>query len=71
MKYLCVWAKNARVVGSYLHVDEQPVVYSSSDELVTNHNWSAHECKVKVMSEMLHAWIENARALLGKRPPLR
>ena len=37
--------------GSTLHFDEQPVVYSSSVELVINHNWSAHECKGKVMDE--------------------
>ena len=55
---------------SALHLDEEAVVYSSSDELVTDHNWAAHECKVKAMNEMLHAWIENARELLGKHPPL-
>ena len=56
---------------SALHFDEQPVVYSSLNELVIDHNRSAHGCKVKVMNEMLPAWIENARELLGKRPPLR
>lgn len=57
--------------GSALHLDEQPVVYISMNELVIDHNWSSRECKVKVMNEMLPAWIENARELLGKHPPLQ
>ena len=53
---------------SALHFDEQPVVYSSADELVTDHNWSAHECKVKVMNEMLPTLDRKCKRVVGKVP---
>lgn len=42
-------------------------MYSFLDELVI-YNWLAHECEVKLMDEMLPAWIGKSKGVVVEAP---
>ena len=63
---LSTWIENAReLLETPPHLDEQPIMYLPSDELVIDHNRSSRKCKAKFMDEMLCVWIRKCKRVVG------